>query len=397
MCLKPSERSQTFIPDVRREPSFTIAAVAALAVGIGSNTAIFSVVKTVLLKPSPSRPRSDCDVHEYFARGQGPGASPAKFNHWREQSSVVQEISAFRTGVVNLTGGDVPEQLRSAQVSADYFRLFGAPIIRGRGFTSEEDLPKGPRAVLISEGLWERRFERDPNILGKTLLLGGDPHPVVGVIGNAFDFREFGPAPEVWTAFQLDPNTPDQGHYFQAAGRLKPDVTIFQARERVAASATEYLRKYPRALGDNGGFSVESLREALVQNVRESLTVLSVAVGLVLLIACSNVANLLLARAIGRKRELAIRTAIGAGRGRIIRQLLTESVVLSMAGAVIGSAIGIAGIRALLSVNTANLPRIGRDGDLVTADWRVAFTIGAAVITAVLFGFLPRCRHREPI
>jgi predicted permease len=244
--------------------------------------------------------------------------------------------------------------------------------------------------AVISEGLWRRRFAASPEILGKTVLLGGDPNVIVGVVGDTFDFREFGPQPDVWVPFQLDPNSRDQGHYFQAAGRLKPGVTIAQARARVAASAAEYLRKYPRALGDRGGFSVESLRDALVQNVRESLTVLAVAVGLVLLIACSNVANLLLARAIGRKREIAIRAAIGAGRGRLVRQLLTESLLLSFAGAVLGSALGILGIRALLTVNTANLPRVGRDGVLVTADWRVlAFAVGMALVTALLFGLIP--------
>jgi predicted permease len=389
---------ETFLKDLKhsfrmlgQNRAFTAAAVAALAVGIGSNTAIFSVVNTVLLKPPPF-PDSDRIVMfmNTSPQGQGSAASPAKFNHWRDQSSVVQDVSAFRTGVVNLTGGDVPEQLRSAQVSADYFRLFGASIIRGRGFTVQEDLPKGPRVALISEGFWRRRFAGDPEILGKTILLGGDPHSVVGIVGSSFDFREFGPAPDIWTPFQLDPYSPDQGHYFQAAGRLKAGVTIQEARARIVASAAEFLRKYPRALGERGGFSVESLREALVQNVRESLTVLAVAVGLVLLIACSNVANLLLARAIGRKREIAIRAALGAGRGRLIRQLLTESVLLSLAGAVLGSALGIIGIRALLSVNTANLPRVGRDGALVTVDWRVlAFTGFVAVVTALLFGLIP--------
>ncbi len=396
---------ETFFKDVKhslrmfwQSRAFTATAVAALAIGIGSNTAIFSVVNTVLLKPPPF-PQSERIVMfmNTSPQGQGPGASPAKFFHWRSQSTVVHDVASFRTGVLNWTGGDVPEQLRSAQVTADYFKLFGAPLIRGRGFTAQEDLPNGPRVALISEGLWQRRFASDPNILGKTLYLGGDPHAIIGVVGSSFDFREFGPAPDVWVAFQFDPNTSDQGHYFQAAGRLNDGVTIEQARARIAASAAEYLRKYPRSLGQNGGFSVESLREALVQNVRGSLITLAVAVGFVLLIACSNVANLLLARAIGRQREIAIRAAIGAGRGRLVRQLLTESVMLSCAGAVLGSALGILGIRALLSVNTANLPRVGRDGALVTADWRVlVFTVGVAVLTALLFGLFPALQLSRP-
>jgi putative ABC transport system permease protein len=375
----------------RENPGFTVTAVAALAIGVGLNTAIFSVFNAVLLKPVPfPDPERIVLFMNTSPQGQGSAGSPAKFNHWREQSSVVQNVTAFRNGVVNLTGGDVPEQLRSAQVSAGYFPLFGVPVIRGRGFTREEDLPNGPHAVVISEGLWRRRFGADPNILGKTVLLGGDPHPIVGIVGSQFDFRDLAPAPDVWVPFQLPPNTPDQGHYFQVAGRLNPGITLQQARSRVVASAGEYLRKYPGALGEKGGFSVEPLGAALVQNVTQTLAVLAAAVGLVLLIACSNVANLLLARAIGRKREIAIRSALGAGRWRLIQQLLTESLLLSTSGAMLGLVFGMIGIRALLSVNTANLPRVGRDGVLVTLDWRIlAFTAAAAVVTAILFGFIP--------
>ncbi|MBS1872220.1 MAG: ABC transporter permease [Acidobacteria bacterium] len=375
----------------RQNGSLTLMALAALAIGIGSNTAIFSVVNAVLLKPPPF-PEADRIVvfMNTSPQGQGSAGSPAKFFHWRSESSVVQDVSAFRTGVVNLTGGDVPEQLRSAQVTKDYFALFGAPVVKGRSFSQEEDLPNGPRVALISEGLWRRRFASDPNILGRTILLGGAPNSIIGVVGATFDFRDFGPAPDVWVPFQFNPNTTDQGHYFQCAGRLKSGVAIEAARARIVASAAEYTRRFPRSLGDGGGFSIETLRDAMVQNVRSSLTVLAVAVGFVLLIACANVANLLLARAIGRQREFAIRAAIGAGRGRLIRQLLTESVLLSAVGAVLGSALGVFGIRALLNVNTANLPRVGRDGALVTTDWRVfAFTAAAAIVTAILFGLIP--------
>ncbi len=188
----------------RQNGSLTLMALAALAIGIGSNTAIFSVVNAVLLKPPPF-PEADRIVvfMNTSPQGQGSAGSPAKFFHWRSQSSVVQDVSAFRTGVVNLTGGDVPEQLRSAQVTKDYFALFGAPVVKGRSFSQEEDLPNGPRVALISEGLWRRRFASDPNILGRTVLLGGAPNSVIGVVGATFDFRDFGPAPDVWVPFQL--------------------------------------------------------------------------------------------------------------------------------------------------------------------------------------------------
>ena len=393
---------ETFLQDLKhslrmfwQNRGFTAAAVTALAVGIGSNTAIFSVVNAVLLKAPPFFHADEIVLLTTTSpQGSGTGASPAKFQHWREQTSVLRDVAAYGLGVVNWTGGAFPEQLRSARVSVDYFPLFAVPIIRGRAFTAEEDRPNGPHVAVISEGLWTRRFGTDPNIVGKTILLGGDPHVITGVIAGRFDFRDFGPPPDVWVPYQLNPITKDQGHYFNAGARLKPGVSVKEANARLDASAQEFRRKYPGAL-DKQSFGVQPLREALVSNVRSSLLVLVYAVVLVLLIACANVANLLLARAIGRRREIAVRAAIGAGRFRLIRQLLTESILLSVAGAVLGSALGILGIRALLLVNTANLPRIGDDGSLVTVDWRVlAFTALVTVVTSLLFESSRRCSRR---
>jgi predicted permease len=375
----------------RQSRAFTTAAVAALALGIGANTAIFSVVNAILLKPIPF---PDPDRLVIFIntspQGSGPAASPAKFEHWKQQTSVVQDVSAFRNGVVNYTGGEFPEQLRSAQVSANYFRLFGAPVLRGRTFSAEEDLPHGEKVVVLSYGVWARRFGSEPGVIGKTISLSGDPHVVIGIIGRSFDVEEFGPPPDVWVPFQLDPNTADQGHYFMAAGRLKPGVTLQQAQAQLQVSAGAFRQKFPDALQANNGFSVQPLQETFVANARPILLVMIGAVSLVLLIACANVANLLLVRATTRMRELAIRAAIGAGRGRIIRQMLTESVVLSLAGGALGLVLGFVGIRSLLSINTADLPRIGRDGSLVGIDWRVLlFTLIVSVGTGVLFGLIP--------
>jgi len=375
----------------RKSPSFTIAALAALALGIGANTAIFSVVNAVLIKPIPF---PDPDRLVMFMntspQGSGSAASPAKFQHWRQQSEVVQDVTAFRYGVVNYTGAETPEQLRSGQVSADFFKLFGAPIQFGRTFASDEDLPQGQRVVVLSHGLWVRRFASDPGVIGKTISLSGDPYVVIGVIGQSFNVEEFGPAPEVWIPFQLDPNSADQGHYFQAAGRLKSGVTLDQAKAQLGLSANAYREKFTNALGPNGSFSVQPFQEAFVANVRPILIVMASAVSFVLLIACANVANLLLVRATGRKREIAIRAAMGAGRGRIMRQLLTESIALSMVGGAIGLVLGILGIRALLAVNTAGLPRLGQDGSLLAVDWRVlGFTILISVGTGILFGLIP--------
>jgi putative ABC transport system permease protein len=371
--------------------SFTITAVIALALGIGANTAIFSLVNTVLLKEPPF-PRADRIVMLETKTPQGsfPGASPAKFAHWAQQTEVLEDVSAFGGGVVNWTGGTFPQQLRSARVSSGYFRLFSVPVILGRAFTSHEDTAGASPVVVISEDLWRSHFGSDPKIVGKTMALGGEPHVITGVVSKKFDFQDFGPAPQVWVPFQLDPNTQDQGHYFQAAGRMKDGVTLQQLKARLDASAAVYRHKFPNALDKGQSFDAATLKDSLVQNARKSVWILAGAVGFVLLIACANVANLLLARAEARKRELAIRAALGAGRLRIVRQLLTESLLLASAGAVLGLVLGIAGIRALLSVNTAGLPRVGVDGAMVSLDWRVLlFTILLTLLTSLLFGLLP--------
>jgi predicted permease len=374
-----------------KAPAFTLAAVAALTLGIGANTAIFSVVNAVLLKPVAA-PEPDRVVFfmNTSPQGSGPGASPAKFVHWRRQTDVVQDVSAVSSNVINYTSGGAPEQFRAGRVSADFFRLFGAPIARGRTFTDEEDRPMGPKVAVLSNGLWTRRFGSDPDVVGRSITLGGEPHTVVGILGAGFDVEAIGEDSEIWLPFQIDPNTTDQGHYFRAAGRLKPGVTLEQAMARLQISAQDFKAKFPNELGPNDGFSVERMQEVLVRNVRSTLLILAGAVSFVLLIACANVANLLLVRASGRRREIAIRAAIGAGRARIVRQLLTESVVLSLAGGALGLVLGVAGIRALLSINTANLPRIGEDGALVAVDWRVlTFAVVASVATGILFGLMP--------
>jgi putative ABC transport system permease protein len=388
---------EAFVKDLKhslrmfaQSPAFTLAAVAALTLGIGANTAIFSVVNAVLLKPV-SFPDPDRLVifMNTSPQGAGPAASPAKFQHYRAQDAVVEHVAAYRTGIVNYTGGTFPEQLRSGQVTTDFFRLFGAPVARGRTFTAAEDTPDAERVVVLSQRFWESRFNRAEDVVGRTVSLSGEPYTVIGVLGD-FSFDDFGITPQVWMPFQLPANTADQGHYFQAAGRLKSGVSLDQAKVRLATSADEYRRKYPNAIGPNNSFTVQPVREVLVRNVRSSLLVLGGAVSFVLLIACANVANLLLVRATGRRREIAIRAAVGGSRGRIIRQLLTESVVLSLAGGLLGIIFGVIGIRALLSVNTAGLPRVGEFGGMVGLDWRVfSFAFLVSLGTGVLFGLIP--------
>ncbi len=374
-----------------QSPAFALAAVAALTLGIAVNTAIFSVVNAVLLRPlafpDPER------IVFYMSTGQGggfPGASPAKFAHFQRQTEVTELASAFNSFLVNYTDGSFPEQLRAGRVSADFFQLFGAQTMMGRTFSSAEDRPRGDKVAIVSKAFWQDRLESDPQILGKALSLGGTPYTVIGVL-NDFEMGDlFNQPAQVWVPFQLDPDTSDQGHYFQSAGRLKDGVSLEQAQARLKTSAADFEARFKGALGPQGGFSVEPIGEVLVRNVRQSLFVMIGAVGFVLLIACANVANLLLVRASGRKREIAIRAALGGSRGRIISQVLTESMVLSVIGGALGLLFGVLAIRAMLSINTASLPRIGQDGVLVGVDWRVlGFTTVLSLATGLIFGLIP--------
>ena len=376
---------------LRLHPGFTLAAIAALALGIGATTAVFSVVNTVLLRPAPfPDPDRIVSLQVVAPQARNPVGSPAKFAHWRRQTQVVQDVSAFLGAVATDTGGAVPEQLQWARVSADYFRLFGAPIVRGRTFAPDEDRPAGQRVALISEQMWERRFDRDPAIVGSTLSLSGETHVIVGVVGATFDSRDLGAPPDVWTPFQLDPDSAEQGHYLAVAGRLRPGVSLAHARTALGQSTDVFRERYPDVIPEGGVFTAEPIRNTLVRDARPVLLVLFGAVGFVLLIACANVASLLLSRATGRQREMAIRTAIGASRARVVRQLLTESVVLAVAGGALGLGLGITGIRALLAISTVGLPRLGPGGALVGLDWRVsAFALAVSVGTGLLFGLIP--------
>jgi len=382
---------------LRKSPGFTATAIGALALGIGANTAIFSVVDRVLLKPLPY-PQPERIVQLLLSSPQGAAniTSVPKFVVQHQQGSVLEDITAYDFGGpgVNLTGGDRPEQLKGSRVTREFFPLFGATPVLGRVFSAEEDSPGGGRVVVLSSGLWQRRFGGDPNILGKPLFLGGEPYTVIGVIGPNF-------VPQVptdlWMPLQIDPNSTNQAHYLRAAARLKPGVSLDAAKAALAAAAEQFKRKFPSQMGPRSSFSAQSLQEIWVANVRPALLVLLGAVSFVLLIACANVANLLLARATGRGREMAIRAAIGAGRARIVRQLLTESVLLSLVGGALGLVLGASGVRALLAINPGNIPRIGPEGAAIPLDGRVlAFTLGLSLFTGILFGLVPALQASRP-
>ena len=380
----------------RTNRAFTFAAIAALALGIGVNTAIFTVVDAVLLKPL-TYPDADRIVQFLLTspQGSGPAASIPKFQLWKQQTSVFQDVAAYDFGGpgFNLTG-DRPEQIHGLHVTEAYFRLVGGSPVLGRTFTPEEDSPTGGKVVVLSYGMWQRKFGGNPNIIGSALSLGNEPYTIIGVLNQSFVTD---PEADIWLPFQFDPTSTNQGHYFIAAGRLKPGATVAQANALMKVVAEQFRKRYPDAMSRQGGFGVEPLRDAIVGDARKSLLIMLGAVSLVLLIACANVASLLLVHATGRKREFAIRAAMGAGRKRIVLQLLTESVLLAVAGGVLGLLLGYAGLRALLAVSPGDIPRIGEHGAAVGLDWRVlAFTLGVSVLTGILFGLFPAIGASRP-
>ncbi|MGB8536939.1 MAG: ABC transporter permease [Acidobacteriaceae bacterium] len=386
------------VRSLARTPGFTSIAILVIAVGIGVNTAVFSVVNAVLLKPlTYPDPQALVQLVATSDQGSLPVASIPEYNIWQQQSAIFQQVAAYDLGGagLNLTGGDHPEQVLGIHVTGGYFALFGAPVIAGRTFTAAEDSPNGGHVAVLSYGLWKRRFGGKPNIVGSTIQVDGQPWLVVGVIGR--NFVTDTPA-DLWMPFQFDLSSRLMVHTFNVAARLKQGVTAAAANAQLALATDEFRRTYgSRSLPPHGGFGVVSLQESLIGNTRFPLLVLLGAVGFVLFIACANVANLLLARASVRKRELATRAALGAGRGQIIRQLLTESLVLSLVGGGLGLAVGFTSVRLLLSMSPGDIPRIGENGSAVGIDYRVLlFTFGISLLTGILFGLVPAIAASRP-
>ena len=396
---------ETFLQDLRygaralgRNPGFAVIAVLTLALGIGANAAIFSVVNAVLLRPLPwSEPDNAVMIWSRWNAFNKTWVSDGEVNGYRTESRTLADVGAWGEGQVNLTGDGEPERVAAATVTANLFTVLGASPILGRTFAAGEDRENGPRLVVLSYGLWQRRYAADPGIVGRTIQINGNSFEVIGVMPAGFvlptDFQNPS-ASALWTPEPWDPASTNRGsHGLYSAARLKPGVTVAQARDDLHALTQQWTDRglYPRAMQFDT--VVLSLREEVVGTVQRAIWLLFGAVGFLLLIACANVANLLLARAEARQREMAVRSALGAGAGRIVRQLLTESLVLAAVSSAAGLSIAYIGVRALTAWNPSSIPRVAG----ATVDARVLlFTAVVAIVTTVIFSIAPAFRLLRP-
>jgi predicted permease len=381
-----------------RSPGFALVAVLTLALGIGATTAIFSVVDAVLLRPfGVAQPDRLVVIREWRPesgdppRGREGTVSPANFFDWRAQSRSFSSMSYFRQSPVNLTGDGEPQEVKAEVTSANFFSTLGVQPILGRAFRPEEDDPGGEAArvgnvAVLSYALWKGRYGGDPGILGRTIRVDEQAVQVVGVMGP--DFRGLSGKPDLWMPLAVqEGNRTDLGRFLTAIGRLRPGVTRESADRELNQIAQRLAQQYP-SFNASFGVWTTPFRDELVGEVRPALLVLLGSVGMLLLIACTNVANLLLGRASARRQEVAVRLSLGATRGRLVRQLLTESLVLSVLGGTIGVVAAMVGTRALVRSlpETVQLPRL----DLVSVDARVlAFALAVTLLTGVLFGLAP--------
>lgn len=404
----------TFIQDLRfglrslrKSPGFTVIAIITLALGIGANTAIFSIVNAVWLKPLPfPEPDRLLYINSGFSNQKNvalPFAmSYPDFLDWRAAAKSFSGIACYHDDSFTLTGLDQPLHVSGDTVSGDFFSVLGIPPLLGRGFTREEEKP-GTRVVVLSYQLWQSAFHGDRGIVGRSITIDKQIYTVVGVMPAGFVFPVDGQPPALWRTFAVDGETTDPkdhpvtgqrgAHFLLAVGRLKPGVSLGSAREELNVIARNLAVQYPDTNKKFSTAIVTTELENLVGDNRTQLMILLISVAVVLLIACLNVANLLLVRASKRNREIAVRAALGARRMRVVRQMLTESVVLGFAGALLGIPLALWALKAFITLNAAKMPRIqsaGLDGTVL------AFTAGVALLTSIIFGLVPALRASSP-
>jgi putative ABC transport system permease protein len=378
-----------------KQPGFTLVAIITLALGIGANTAIFSVVNAVLLEPLPYKDADNLvmvwENNKRRAPDQRNVINPANFMDWKEQNNVFSDMAAFMDVSAILTNDGEPEELPAQLASPNLFTLLGVEAIRGRAFNADDGKPDAPRVTVLSYGLWQRRFGGDPNIIGRKLNLNRNETTVIGVLPAGFQWHirqnsMSGRVAELWTPYVITNEMRQRrGRFLSAVARLKPGVTMAQAQAEMTGLGARLEQQF-NSFNANWGVNVVPLRTQMVGEIRLALWILLGAVAFVLLIACANVANLLLARASARQKEIAVRAALGAGRGAIMRQLLTESVLLSALGGLAGLLLAWWGTTALVRLSPPEL------ADLQTVKLSapvLLFTFGVAMLTGILFGLVP--------
>ncbi len=379
---------------LRRDPTFAVLAILALTLGIGANTAIFSVVNAALLRPLPypdgARLMVVWDRLAKLGILEFP-VSYANYLDYKAGNRVFEDVAAFSPAEFNLTTADNAERVPGVRASANLLALLGTAPAAGRAFLPEENSTGRDTVVVLSDSLWRRRFGGDPNLLGKTITLDGSPLQIVGILPRAFTFAALNPPPDVWLPLRPPPDPGRTAGALELLARLKPGVTVAQARADMAAVARGVEERYHPYRGPHGedagyGVSMAPLRDQLYGGMRRGLLVMMAAVAFVLLIACANVANLLLVRTAGRRREIALRRALGAGRLRLARQLMLESVTLSLAGGVLGLLLAFWGVGALPALMPPGLPRL----ETIPLDARVlGFTLLVSLVTGHAFGVAP--------
>lgn len=372
-----------------KTPGFTLVAVLTLALGIGANTAIFTVVNALLLRPLPYADPDRLVMVWQDMRGRGgpadEWATPGNVADWRAAKHVFENVAAIGGWRPTLMGDTEPEPITGEQVTHEYFPVLGVSTVLGRGFRAEDDIPNAPRVALIGEELWKRRFGGDPQVLGRTITLSEIPHEIVGIVPAGFR-PILSPAAEIWRPMRLNTASPSRGAItLRVVARLPAGVPVGRAQAAASSLAQQLEATHPR-FNHKVGFNLQPLHERVVGDIRPGLLALLGAVAFVLLIACVNIANLLLVRGSSRGRELAVRVALGAARGRVLRQLLTESVLLAAIGGLAGLLFGVWAVDALVSTAPASAPRLNEIG----LDGRVfGFAALLTVLTGLLFGLAP--------